>query len=106
MGVGLGGAEQGHNVLTGNFTASGSSASLGLGGAFNVSIWGTFAATIVLQRSFDGGTTWLPVTMDAYGAVASFTAPASMSVMEPEPGVLYRLNCTWTSGTAYYRLSQ
>ena len=42
---------------------------------FNCSIWGTFAGTVQVQRSFDGGATWLPrngsrrVRADLYDAV-------------------------------------
>lgn len=95
-------------LVEGTFTATGSSESIcfgpdGNGG--NVSIYGTFSATIVLQRSFDGGATWIDVT-DAYGVAFSFTSPATFRVDEPERGVLYRLTCSaYTSGTVNYRLS-
>jgi hypothetical protein len=73
---------------------------------FNVSLWGTFVATVQLERSFDNGTTWLPLTANGT-QVMKWTAPASESTGETEAGVLYRLNCTaYTSGTVNYRLSQ
>jgi hypothetical protein len=88
-------------TTTGTFTGTGQSAAFsGLApavgsqalGKFNLSLWGTFSATVVLQRSFDGST-WLncakPDLTDA-----SFTAPISLVVEEPEPGASYRLNCT------------
>lgn len=74
--------------------------------SFNVSIWGTFVATVALERSFDGGVTWVNCSK-ADGTANSFTAPVSLVCLEPEPGVLYRLNCTaFTSGTVNWRLSQ
>lgn len=76
------------------------------GAVLNVSVWGTFNATAQLERSFDGGATWLPVSRDIVGSGAVFSAPFSLQVRETESGVLYRLNCTaYTSGTINYRLS-
>ena len=94
--------------VTGTFSATGQSASFApVGGrGFNASLWGTFSATVQIERSFDGGTTWLPLTADAI-AIEKFTAPCSESLQEDEAGVLYRFNCTaYTSGTVNYRLSQ
>ena len=70
------------------------------GGQFNFSLWGTFVATVVVQRSFDGGTTWLDVD--------TFTAPTEEVGMEAT-GALYRAGVktgAFTSGTANVRLSQ
>ena len=97
--------------VTGTFAATGQSAVFSPQGInpvsrpFNLSLWGTFAATVQLERSFDGAT-WLPLT--ALGtAVYVFTAPCSETAEETEMGVVYRLNCTsYTSGTVNYRLSQ
>lgn len=94
-------------VLSGSFSAIGISAGKALWGDFNIVLWGTFVGTVTVERSFDGGTTFVPVARDTSGTAASFTAPTSLSISEPEKGVLYRLNCTaYTSGTASYRLSQ
>lgn len=76
------------------------------GGALNIAVWGTFSATLQLECSFDGGTTYLPVSRDVVGTVTTFTAPATQQVRQPEAGVLYRFNATaYSSGTASYRLS-
>lgn len=73
---------------------------------FNVSIWGAFVASVRMTRSFDGGTTWLPITA-AGTSLYAWTAPASEAAQETEVSVLYRLECTaWTSGTVNYRISQ
>ncbi len=98
-------------AVTGAFTASGQSGALlllrpavGAAMPFNVSLWGTFSATAALERSFDG-ITWLPVTYPD-GTALAWTTPVSTGWQESEDGVNYRLNCTWTSGTMNYRVSQ
>ena len=94
-------------VQSGAFSGTGAGAGVALCGPFNLSVWGTFVATVVVERSFDGGTTWLPLSLDTYGTTVSLTAPCSLIVSEPETGVLYRLRCSaFTSGTASWRLSQ
>jgi hypothetical protein len=72
---------------------------------FNVSLWGTFVATVILERSFDGGATYLPLT--ALGSpIGTFSGPISEVWEEHEPNVKYRLRCSaFTSGTVNYRLS-
>lgn len=71
---------------------------LRLTGAFNISISGTFAATVTVQRSFDNST-WHDVN--------SFTAPFQGTAFEPEV-VWYRAGVKtggFTSGTANVRVS-
>lgn len=94
--------------VTGSFSATGPSVAFSpiASRAFNVSLWGTFSATIQLERSFDGGTTWLPITA-AGTQLYLWTAPASEVAEEYEYGVQYRVRCTfYTSGTVNYRISQ
>lgn len=94
-------------VLSGSLAATGASAGRAMWGDFNIALSGTFVGTVAVERSFDGGVTYIPVARDTSGTAASFTAPTSLSISEPEKGVLYRLNCTaYTSGTVNYRLSQ
>lgn len=94
--------------VAGTFVATGTSSSFAPlpGRSFNVSLWGTFVGSVTLKRSFDGGTTWLPIT--ALGsALYSWSGPVSEQTQEDESGVLYRLECTaYTSGTVNYRVSQ
>lgn len=99
--------------VTGTFVATGSSAPFspensvgnGVSAPFNMSLWGTFVGTIYIERSFDNGATYLPIT--ALGSSVTFSAPASEVFEEPEAGVLWRLRCSaYTSGTVNYRLSQ
>jgi len=105
-----GGQEQATATQAGALTATGAGSALlapNTGGQrMNASVWGTFTATLQLERSFDGGTTWIPVSRDVVGTAAVFTAPFTTQITETESGVLYRFNCTaYTSGTANFRLS-
>jgi hypothetical protein len=66
----------------------------------------TFTGTIQLERSFDGGHTWIPCYIWQGGAQLKWTGAISTELMEPEKSVLYRLNCiAFTSGTINYRIS-
>lgn len=86
-------------LVDGSFTGVGNSNPVCLKDGFNLSIDGTFNATVVLQRSFDSGSTW--------HLVERFTAPVQLTGHEPEAYISYRLVCTGhTSGTIQYRLSQ
>jgi hypothetical protein len=70
----------------------------------------TFNATVQLERSFDGGRTWVVCNVGGSGQLAQYlgatTTPISLTFAEPEQGVAYRWNCiAWTSGTINYRIS-
>lgn len=68
-----------------------------------------YVGTIQLERSFDGGNTWIVANIGGSGALAQYSTgtPVSLTFGEPEKNVLYRLNCTaYTSGTINYRFSQ
>jgi len=98
----------GETPIASTFTGTGQSASFTpvARRAFNVSIWGTFGATVQLERSFDAGATWLPITAAGFQLYV-WTAPASEMAQEDQASVLYRLNCTaMASGTVNYRISQ
>lgn len=68
---------------------------------FNLSLQGTFVGTAQIERSFDAGSTWQPVTVDTAGSAAAFSSPVSFQIADPEAGgVLYCWNVTaYTSGT-------
>jgi len=69
----------------------------------------SYDATIQLERSFDGGSTWIVCNIDRAGTLAKWATgtPVSQTFGEPEKNVLYRLNCTaYTSGVINYRISQ
>lgn len=104
--VAAGGPELAATVLSGSFTGTGNSNAAQFMGGFNVSLSGTFSGTVILERSFDGGQNFFPCAIDTAGDPNAYTAPLSMVVSEPEPGVYYRLRCSaFVSGTINYRLS-
>ena len=70
-------------------------------GGFNLSISGTFVATVTVQRSFDAGSTWRDVD--------TFTAPIETYGVDPEPVVVYRAGVKtgdYTSGTVSIRIGR
>jgi hypothetical protein len=107
-------SDQANAVVEGSFTGTGQSDSLLVWGPFNVNLGGdggpngSWDASVQLERSFDGGTSWY-VRCDSAGVQLVFSTndkDVSFVVVEPEQGMLYRLNCTtYTSGTINYRLS-
>lgn len=69
----------------------------------------TFSGTVQLERSFDGGLTWIVASLGNSGSMAQWTTgtPVSITFGEPERNVVYRPNCiAYTSGTINYRISQ
>lgn len=92
--------------VTGTFTGTANGNAFTPGGCFNVSVYGTFVGTVVLERSFDAGTTWVPVLRPSTGTAVSYTAPSSEVLGEPEKAASHRLRCSaYTSGTVSYRLA-
>ena len=71
-----------------------------LTGYFNISLTGTWEATVTVQRSFDKGDTWFDVE--------TWTENTQEYGLEPERDVCYRVGVKsgdFTSGTIYARLS-
>lgn len=74
-------------------------------GRFNLSIGGLFEGTVVVDRSFDGGVTWVPCTH--LGSAVEFLGQASEILQNGERGVLFRARmAAHSSGAAIVRLSQ
>lgn len=93
-------------VINNAFTSASNGGAIGIHGGFNLAVYGTFVGTVVLEKSFDDGTTWLPVSKDSTGAAMSFTSAACLSGYEYESGVTYRFRCSaYTSGTINTRIS-
>jgi hypothetical protein len=93
-------------VVSGTFTGTANGTSSQFLGLFNLELSGTWVGTVVLERSFDGGTTFVSAAKDTSGTAASYTTNVSIVVSESEPGVIYRVRCSaYTSGTIAYRLS-
>lgn len=70
-------------------------------GHLNISVSGSgWTATVTLQRSFDGGTTWHDV--------ATYSANTEADLQDPDPNVRYRIGVKsgeLDSGTVTVRLS-
>lgn len=66
---------------------------------------------IQVERSFDGGQTWIVANIGGSGALAQFdtSTPVSVAFGEPERETLYRLNLTALTGATgnslHYRIS-
>jgi hypothetical protein len=71
-----------------------------------------YTGTVQIERTFDGGKTWLVCNVGSGGTLAQYSAgtPVNLTFGEPEKEVLYRLNCTAytaVSGISLnYRISQ
>lgn len=86
--------------LLASLSAEGFSPPVFVKNGFNFSLYGTFSASVTLQRSFDGGSTWLDVV--------TLSEPGELAGDEPE-GALYRFGVkagNFTSGQANGRLGQ
>lgn len=114
MGIRAGVERARDNLKSNSFTATGNGSTFTPqtdgraphGGQFNFYVSGTFVGTVIGQKSFDDGTTWVPA-YDMFGVAVSLTAPGAFRLKETENGVLYRARCSaYTSGTAVARLSQ
>ena len=68
---------------------------------FNISIWGTFSATVVIVRSFDQGTTWIPIAKPDLSGVASFTVPISIEAVEGDATAIWAVSTLVADGGAY-----
>ena len=70
----------------------------------------TYTGSVQLERSFDGGATWLVANAGGGGQMAIYATgtPVNLAFGEPEMSVMYRLNCTAYTGPnpINYRLSE
>ena len=97
-------------LISGTFSATGNSAVFSprsdfMNNNYTLSIWGTFSASVQLEREFDNSGVWQPITIGGAQAF-TYTAPASEDLVMAERGVLFRLSCTWGSGAVSYRVGQ
>lgn len=102
-------------LLTGTFAATGQSVSVPVFGVFTISVWGTpingngtpgaFTGTVQVERSVDGGTTFLPASTDGTGSIAKYSASTVVQGTEYLADAVYRFNCiNYTSGAINYSL--
>lgn len=85
-------------TLSGSLSADGSSGVRGVTRKrYNMSVWGTFSATVTLERKFKGEAAWLTCKV----VTASFEGIG----IETEAGVEYRFTVSnYVSGTINFRL--
>jgi hypothetical protein len=108
--------DQANAVVEGAFAAIGVSPTFYPYGPFNILIYGpgglnqNWNGTVRLERTFDGGTTWIICGIGGAGQQAVWNTPnqdVSVVAAEPERGVGYRLNCVVLgAGPVNYRMSQ
>ena len=99
----------GKTVLSGTFVATGQSAVVTVFGRASLTIEGGIG-TVAVERSEDGGTSWVVASKNSDGDAASYTTASAMAfngvIDEPESQILYRFNCTaYTSGNVNYRIA-
>jgi len=82
-------------------------------GSFMFMLSGTFVGTVVAEVSFDGGTTWIPLTLPWTATAVSLTAPLALvlylaaDVCDGKVPVQVRARCSaYTSGTITWRIAQ
>lgn len=108
--------DQANAVVQGQFPGgAGVSASFMPWGPFNLVLYGVagtpngaWTGSVQLERSFDGGVTWVICGIGGGGQQAVWTTGGDVSVVvgEPERGVMYRLRATaLTVGVVNYRMS-
>lgn len=105
--------DQANAVIAGAFTGTGVSAAFCFYGSFNVVIYGnggpngSWTGSVQLERSFDGGATWIVCNTGGTGQLAVYATGTDVSLTpsEPEKGVAYRLDCTAVTGAINYRMS-
>ena len=87
--------------VAGSWTGAISSTYKNPNGHLNIGVYGaTWAGTVYLQRSFDGGTTWQDVT--------TFISNAQKALVDTESGNTYRIGIKsggYSSGSVAVRLS-
>lgn len=90
----------------GSLAASASGAWCSLNGPFNILLAGSWAGSVALEVSADGGTTVVPAQY-ADGSAVAFTANGhQVAASAVERGMLYRLTRGAGTGTLTWRLSR
>lgn len=93
--------------VNGSFTTTGQSATVRLSDNYSLSLSGTWAGTVELQRYDAENSEWVTVSAPTSSGLASFTANIALNGEEVNARTPYRVNCTaFTSGTIKYNLRQ
>lgn len=94
-------------IERGGISAAGATGSpVSIQGTFNLTVSGSFVATAVCERSYDGGASWAPLAYPD-GSPIVIGGPLSLAFEEPQRNVLYRMRAlTWTAGELAWRFSR
>ena len=92
-------------LLAADLAGATSSAWFEFEGTCNVAVFGAGTGSVIIEKSFDGGTTAIPLTN--LGAAITFTGPATEIIFNREDGCLHRFRRTVaTAGVMSVRASQ
>ena len=86
------------SFVTGSFTSSVATTAIPGGGNMDLSLLDFGVATVDLERSYDDGSNW--------GIIESYTSNTQRTIESTSNKYLYRLNCTFTSGTILFALGK
>ena len=96
-------------LLSGSFTSATTSAAsvkVPVGEVWAAIYASSGVGTVKIQKSYDGGTTYVDVSLDTTGSPASYSISNSsidVVLLNLEQSAVYRFNCTaYTSGTIFY----
>lgn len=105
-----GGIDLAKKVVSGTFSATGSSVDFTpvTPSPFNIVLSGAGTASIQLEATYDGGTTWCQISAAGTQFYAwNYAGTAFVERYEEiERGVAYRLRCTSYTSAVDYRISQ
>ena len=92
--------------VSGTFNSAVPSNAVRVKGKGNVTLsFGAAVASVQLERSFDNGLNWFPLSKNSIPELAEFTTDINLVIEEPEDLILYRWNCvSYTSGDIFYRI--
>lgn len=99
---------QGYRARVGTLSVTGVSASFAAVGPapINVELTGTWAGTCTLKRRLPGESTYKALTINGNPWGVYTTNVSEQAWAEGEGGTLFLLDCTLTSGTVSWRISQ
>lgn len=68
---------------------------------FNISISGTFSATVAIVRSMDNGLTWLPVAKPDLSGALTVTTPITFSAFASNAAEIWAVSTATADGGAF-----
>lgn len=92
----------GSQLTSATLTTTGATASIKCGGTWRIVTHGTWTATIAVEMSLDGGTSWIPIRQLAAQGTQNYNTYG----VEDYSHFLVRVNCTaYTSGPVFVDIS-